>query len=177
MYIYPRLLNGLSVCLFVHIVQKNLYIGSQVTFSHVLAQSLKMIQIKIESPKQFSLLFHEHFFHLLYTHLTPHTTIYKRHKRWLAGSLSANQLNGGETKIQYDGHSSSLFFNFKELDWKCLCDKIHLMYLFSSTGRWRFVHSLCSIHKYKLEDCLQKKRIMFLHSKNKVSQKGYKGEC
>ena len=29
----------------------------------------------------------------------------------------------------------------------------------------------------KLEDRSQKKKIMFLHSKNKASQKGYKGEC
>ena len=30
---------------------------------------------------------------------------------------------------------------------------------------------------YKLEDRSQKKKIMFLHSKNKASRKGYKGEC
>ena len=29
----------------------------------------------------------------------------------------------------------------------------------------------------KLEDRSQKKKIMFLHSKNKASRKGYKGEC
>ena len=29
----------------------------------------------------------------------------------------------------------------------------------------------------ELEDRLQKKKIMFLHSKNKASRKGYKGEC
>ena len=29
----------------------------------------------------------------------------------------------------------------------------------------------------KLEDRSQKKKIMFLHSKNKESRKGYKGEC
>ena len=29
----------------------------------------------------------------------------------------------------------------------------------------------------ELEDRSQKKKIMFLHSKNKASQKGYKGEC
>ena len=29
----------------------------------------------------------------------------------------------------------------------------------------------------KLEDCSQKKKVMFLHSKNKPSRKGYKGEC
>ena len=29
----------------------------------------------------------------------------------------------------------------------------------------------------KLEDHSQKKKIMFLHSKNKASRKGYKGEC
>ena len=29
----------------------------------------------------------------------------------------------------------------------------------------------------KLEDRSQKKTIMFLHSKNKASRKGYKGEC
>ena len=37
------------------------------------------------------------------------------------------------------------------------------------------------IHKFlkqnKLEDRSQKKKIMFLHSKNKASRKGYKGEC
>ena len=31
--------------------------------------------------------------------------------------------------------------------------------------------------KLKLEDHSQKKKIMFLHSKNKASRKGYKGEC
>ena len=31
--------------------------------------------------------------------------------------------------------------------------------------------------KVKLEDRSQKKKIMFLHSKNKASRKGYKGEC
>ena len=31
--------------------------------------------------------------------------------------------------------------------------------------------------KIKLEDRSQKKKIMFLHSKNKASRKGYKGEC
>ena len=31
--------------------------------------------------------------------------------------------------------------------------------------------------KFKLEDRSQKKKIMFLHSKNKASRKGYKGEC
>ena len=30
--------------------------------------------------------------------------------------------------------------------------------------------------KSKLEDRSQKKKIMFLHSKNKASRKGYKGE-
>ena len=30
---------------------------------------------------------------------------------------------------------------------------------------------------FKLEDRSQKKKIMFLHSKNKASRKGYKGEC
>ena len=34
-----------------------------------------------------------------------------------------------------------------------------------------------SINKNKLEDRSQKKKIMFLHSKNKASRKGYKGEC
>ena len=29
----------------------------------------------------------------------------------------------------------------------------------------------------QLEDRSQKKKIMFLHSKNKASRKGYKGEC
>ena len=29
----------------------------------------------------------------------------------------------------------------------------------------------------ELEDRSQKKKIMFLHSKNKASRKGYKGEC
>ena len=29
----------------------------------------------------------------------------------------------------------------------------------------------------KLEDRSQKKKLMFLHSKNKASRKGYKGEC
>ena len=29
----------------------------------------------------------------------------------------------------------------------------------------------------KLEDCSQKKKIMFLLCKNKASRKGYKGEC
>ena len=29
----------------------------------------------------------------------------------------------------------------------------------------------------KLEDRSQKKKIMFLHSKNKAARKGYKGEC
>ena len=33
------------------------------------------------------------------------------------------------------------------------------------------------IKKFKLEDRSQKKKIMFLHSKNKASRKGYKGEC
>ena len=33
------------------------------------------------------------------------------------------------------------------------------------------------ISKLKLEDRSQKKKIMFLHSKNKASRKGYKGEC
>ena len=31
--------------------------------------------------------------------------------------------------------------------------------------------------KKKLEDRSQKKKILFLHSKNKASRKGYKGEC
>ena len=31
--------------------------------------------------------------------------------------------------------------------------------------------------RVKLEDRSQKKKIMFLHSKNKASRKGYKGEC
>ena len=31
--------------------------------------------------------------------------------------------------------------------------------------------------RIKLEDHSQKKKIMFLHSKNKASRKGYKGEC
>ena len=31
--------------------------------------------------------------------------------------------------------------------------------------------------KVQLEDRSQKKKIMFLHSKNKASRKGYKGEC
>ena len=33
------------------------------------------------------------------------------------------------------------------------------------------------LQEIKLEDRLQKKKIMFLHSKNKASRKGYKGEC
>ena len=33
------------------------------------------------------------------------------------------------------------------------------------------------LKNYKLEDRSQKKKIMFLHSKNKASRKGYKGEC
>ena len=32
-------------------------------------------------------------------------------------------------------------------------------------------------YKRELEDRSQKKKIMFLHSKNKASRKGYKGEC
>ena len=32
-------------------------------------------------------------------------------------------------------------------------------------------------NKTELEDRSQKKKIMFLHSKNKASRKGYKGEC
>ena len=41
---------------------------------------------------------------------------------------------------------------------------------------------VCYVHKHymqvkKLEDRSQKKKIMFLHSKNKASRKGYKGEC
>ena len=32
-------------------------------------------------------------------------------------------------------------------------------------------------YRIKLEDRSQKKKIMFLHSKNKASRKGYKGEC
>ena len=34
-----------------------------------------------------------------------------------------------------------------------------------------------SPYQSKLEDRSQKKKIMFLHSKNKASRKGYKGEC
>ena len=34
-----------------------------------------------------------------------------------------------------------------------------------------------STNNIKLEDRSQKKKIMFLHSKNKASRKGYKGEC
>ena len=33
------------------------------------------------------------------------------------------------------------------------------------------------VTKQKLEDRSQKKKIMFLYSKNKASRKGYKGEC
>ena len=34
-----------------------------------------------------------------------------------------------------------------------------------------------SCYQDQLEDRSQKKKIMFLHSKNKASRKGYKGEC
>ena len=34
-----------------------------------------------------------------------------------------------------------------------------------------------NMRQVKLEDRSQKKKIMFLHSKNKASRKGYKGEC
>ena len=34
-----------------------------------------------------------------------------------------------------------------------------------------------TLEQSELEDRSQKKKIMFLHSKNKASRKGYKGEC
>ena len=40
-----------------------------------------------------------------------------------------------------------------------------------------FVERMKENRKLKLEDRSQKKKIMFLHSKNKASRKGYKGEC
>ena len=56
------------------------------------------------------------------------------------------------------------------------------------SGIWKFNNSLLKNQDYlnlinkviieeKLEDRSQKKKIMFLHSKNKASRKGYKGEC
>ena len=41
---------------------------------------------------------------------------------------------------------------------------------------WK-AHARPNSIKIKLEDRSQKKKIMFLHSKNKASRKGYKGEC
>ena len=49
--------------------------------------------------------------------------------------------------------------------WKDMCHKE------------RSARCLTSNLQHKLEDRLQKKKIMFLHSKNKASRKGYKGEC
>ena len=39
------------------------------------------------------------------------------------------------------------------------------------------IHTIFDKLKTKLEDRSQKKKIMFLHGKNKASRKGYKGEC
>ena len=39
------------------------------------------------------------------------------------------------------------------------------------------LHCITRCSQMKLEDRSQKKKIMFLHSKNKASRKGYKGEC
>ena len=38
-------------------------------------------------------------------------------------------------------------------------------------------HKLSFLNELELEDRSQKKKRMFLHSKNKASRKGYKGEC
>ena len=40
-----------------------------------------------------------------------------------------------------------------------------------------YIYLSKSQQEIKLEDRSQKKKIMFLHSKNKASRKGYKGEC
>ena len=48
-------------------------------------------------------------------------------------------------------------------------------------GSWEITRHLSWITskemKLKLENRSQKKKIMFWHSKNKASRKGYKGEC
>ena len=51
--------------------------------------------------------------------------------------------------------------------WGYTPDKILQVYYRITTARL----------KVKLEDRSQKKKIMFLYSKNKASRKGYKGEC
>ena len=60
---------------------------------------------------------------------------------------------------------------------------IHLMNAYCGVGAKSVAHLMkfyllqWEVMKVKLEDRSQKKKIMFLHSKNKASRKGYKGEC
>ena len=66
------------------------------------------------------------------------------------------------------------------LQWKyltrCCHYSLHNIPTFPSPRNECFLTSIFPFEK-KLEDRSQKKKIMFLHSKNKASGKGYKGEC
>ena len=69
-------------------------------------------------------------------------------------------------------------WHLKPLLWLRFIDDIFMIWTHGRDELNKFINYLNSIHpKIKLEDRLQKKKIMFLHSKNKASRKGYKGEC
>ena len=65
--------------------------------------------------------------------------------------------------------------------WYCLATNHRRLQIITRQNSNRHKWTKCSIpsltNKVKLEDRSQKKKIMFLHSKNKASRKGYKGEC
>ena len=84
-------------------------------------------------------------------------TVQKRKRRW-----PNKQKNGQTNRRNYINFESNLVMKVIYLPAKLK---------FNWTKRFQV-----GVQK-QLEDRSQKKKIMFLHSKNKASRKGYKGEC